>query len=117
MPDRDDGPTLFDLPPHTPYHGEPPFVATSDTSREAAHRQKALVQKKEDRVIAFVRSRGLYGATCDEVEVALEMLHQSASARCTTLRNEGIFFTTKTTRLTRSGCPAHVYYWRTPSPR
>ena len=50
----------------------------------AAH---AVTQKQRDRqlVISSLYKRGRHGATCDELEVALGMSHQTCSARCSEL--------------------------------
>jgi len=59
------------------------------------------------KVMAYISSRGKEGATCDEIEQALGISHQSASARCTELKANGDVHTL-TTRKTRSGRAAAV---------
>ena len=63
--------------------------------------------KDRNRIIAHL----LFGtdATCDEVEIALEMNHQTCSARFSELKREGIIVPT-VKRATRTGCKAQA--WR-----
>lgn len=61
-------------------------------------------------IIAFIESRGSMGATCDEIEVALGLKHQTASARVYDLRNAERICNSGKTRATRSGCQATVYW-------
>lgn len=49
------------------------------------------------------------GLTCDEVEVQLDLRHQTASARIRELRSEGRIYDTGERRPTRSGRPAIVW--------
>ena len=66
--------------------------------------------KKEDRIIAYIESRGFDGATCDEVEVALDMRHQTASAIISVeYRNTGVIIASRRRRKTRSGRGATVW--------
>lgn len=60
------------------YNGMPPHVGT-DTSVAAAAAIEPDVSRLASQVFAFVKAQG--GATCSEVEVALNMSHQTASAR------------------------------------
>ena len=62
-------------------NGSAPFVAGSDTSEEAAASIDGSAASLRNRVFAAVHGAGLYGMTCDEVEVALNLRHQTASAR------------------------------------
>ena len=52
---------------------------------------------------------GRYGATCDEIEQATGLLHQTASARMNDLVREGVITVTGHKRLTRRRRPADVY--------
>lgn len=61
-----------------PYNGEPPFVAGSDTSEGAAESMKASAASLRAKVLGHITSAE---STCDEVEVALGLRHQTASAR------------------------------------
>lgn len=61
------------------------------------------------RVHAFITSRGLQGATCDEVEAALGLPHQTASARVYDLAGGGQITADGQTRKTRSNRKARVW--------
>jgi predicted ArsR family transcriptional regulator len=99
MPD----PTLFDaVPPSVPV----------DTSEEAAESMVGSAAAIRARVFQFVVAHD--GATCDEVEVALKLKHQTASARLWELEGRGLLVKTMERRLTRSGRSARVY--REPTP-
>lgn len=52
---------------------------------------------------------GRYGATCDEIEAATGLLHQTCSARMNDLMNEGVIKPSGFKRSTRRGRPADVY--------
>lgn len=58
-------------------------------------------------VFKFIESMGSIGATCDEIEVRLELSHQTASARCSELKRLGQIVE-KGRRPTRSGRSAAV---------
>jgi hypothetical protein len=60
----------------------------------------------------YIKRRKWHGATCDEVEVALGMRHQTASARFTELKAAGHIFKDGRRRETRSGRTADVYVVR-----
>ncbi len=62
-----------------------------------------------ERVFRSIASRGEWGATCDETEVALDMLHQTCSARVRDLASTGDIQRTLRKRATRTGRPARVY--------
>lgn len=63
----------------------------------------------EARVLAFIRGRGDHGATDDEIEENLGLLHQNASARRRTLELRGRVVKTTQARRTRHGRWAGVY--------
>lgn len=48
-------------------------------------------------------------ATCSELEILLNLTHQTASARISELKRDEIIKETGKKRLTQSGRPAHVY--------
>lgn len=63
------------------------------------------------RIRAYVGARGKHGATCDEIEQALQLSHQAASARCTELlKSGGLVWHDQAKRRTRSGRWARVYH-------
>jgi hypothetical protein len=70
------------------------------------------------RVYNFIRDRGTEGATCEEIELALRLSHQTCSARCAELRNHPVHGGRimiqvaegkKIKRATLSGRSAYVY--------
>jgi len=78
-----------------------------DTSIAAANSIANGVEQLRARVLVEIRERG--GATCDEVEVALEFRHQTTSARIRELTIEGKIHDSGERRLTRSGRKAVVW--------
>ncbi len=61
------------------------------------------------KVLAHIVSCGVRGATCDEVEVALRMTHQTASARVNELKGRHAIVDSGNRRPTRSGRGAAVW--------
>lgn len=49
------------------------------------------------------------GGTCDEIEIALRLSHQNASARITELRRDAKIYDSGLRKKTRSGNSARVY--------
>ena len=94
---------------HRPFNDHPPFVAGSHTSEAAAHRAKQSAETMRARVLEYIATQGEDGATDDEVEVALGMLHQTASARRRELELSGHLQKTDLPRPTRTGTHAAVY--------
>lgn len=88
------------------YHGGNP-------ESEAAN---AATDKQRDRarVLGQLKMRDM---TCDELEVALGMRHQTCSARVADLKKEGRIVPTGLKRKTRTGCNAAVLRLRTPEHR
>ncbi len=78
-----------------------------ETSIIAARSVTESADQMRSRVLVAIREAG--GATCDEVEVSLEMKHQTASARIRELQLEGRVRDSGTRRKTRSGRPAVVW--------
>lgn len=91
------------------YDGLPPHERTSDTSREAAEAIKPKAAILRARCLAVIEAAGAEGATCDEVEAATGLLHQSASARVRELVQLGAIGPNGDRRQTRSGRSAQVY--------
>jgi hypothetical protein len=84
------------------YGGLPPFERSSPTSREAALSVVVLAVQVRQRVYDYVCLQGAYGATSDEVEAALGIVHQSASARIRELVLDGALVENGERRRTRS---------------
>jgi hypothetical protein len=82
-------------------------------SVEAALSMVPHTSKLRLRIYEYVLSRGDEGATCDEVEHALGLQHQTASARIWELRGNGdhpkLLIDSGRKRRTRSGRRATVW--------
>ena len=85
------------------------YVKGSDTSEGAAASVEEATPFLRGMVLAYVASRGDEGATCDEVESALDMRHQTASPRVNELAGRGFIVDSGRRRKTRSGRNAAVY--------
>lgn len=86
-----------------------PFVSNSATSEDAARSMVKPAAADRERVFAAISFAGRRGMTCDELEVALGMRHQSASARINDLQRERRIIASVRRRKTRSGRYAYVY--------
>lgn len=91
-----------------PYGGRPPFVAGSDTSEEASDAKAESAEADRTRVLRHIQRCGDNGATCWEVEVALHLPHQTASARICDLKERGFLVDSMERRITGNGCQAQV---------
>jgi hypothetical protein len=94
---------LFGAPPM------PPYVRNSDTSKGAAVSMVADARTLRDAVAALVKQRAARGATCHEVEWALKLSHQTASARIRELVLAGKLKDSGMRRPTASGRTAAVW--------
>jgi DNA adenine methylase len=83
-------------------------VSTADTSAAAGHAASESAPQVRAAVLALI-SKAADGLTCDEVEVALSLKHQTASARIRELALEESIEDSGRTRPTRSGCAAVVW--------
>jgi hypothetical protein len=82
----------------------------------AAHAHETPQAHKERVLAAVVRAihdAGPHGLTCDEVEMRLELSHQTASARCAEGKTRRLIFHSGRVRATRSGRSAAVYVSKT----
>jgi hypothetical protein len=61
------------------------------------------------RVVAHIASCGPHGATSDEVEAALGLLHQGCSARFTDAKRQGLIIPSGHRRPTRAGRMAAAF--------
>jgi hypothetical protein len=89
-------------------------LAYSDdgTSKAAAVKARPRAGSARVAIVEWVAERGELGATCDEVEAALGLSHQSCSARFNELKSTKfgrLLVATGEKRNTRSGSPAMVY--------
>lgn len=90
-----------------PRYPESPGFEHVDTSIEAADSVEPTAESMRLRVLHYVRQVGT--ATSDEVEVALNMIHQTASARIRELVLMERLYATGEKRKTRQGRNARVY--------
>lgn len=95
--------------PYDLYGGKPPYEQSSETSRQAAESIADSVTELARRVLNYITMRGDTGATNDEIEVALDMAHQTASARTRELVLKSRVRASGLRRRTRSGCEAAVW--------
>lgn len=86
-----------------------PFVRGSATSEAAALSQVTTSQVDEARVLDYIQRCLSWGATDDEIEQGLGMLHQTASARRRGLVLKGLVIESGRMRPTRSGRDAIVW--------
>jgi hypothetical protein len=84
------------------YHGgnKESVKANPETSRKL---------RDQRRILDYIHKQQLCGATCDEVEVALGLSHQTASARISELKKNKALMK-QGTRPTRTGSGAGVYF-------
>ncbi len=82
----------------------------ADTSVEAFQTTHSCVRSRQrDSILDFVRQRGSYGATCEEIEDALHLQHQTASARVTELAGLHLIAFGADRRRTKHNKSARVY--------
>lgn len=84
-----------------------PFVKDSDTSERAAFEKVPTRLRDEARVLAHITASG--GATDQETEAALGMIHETASARRHALRQKGFVRDSGLRRKTPRGRDAVVW--------
>ena len=92
-----------------PYAGRPGFVRGSDTSEAAADSVADRRVSHQQKVLKYFKRVGTQGTTDDDIEVALGLRHQTASARRRELELKGLVSKTDRRRRTRSGRTAAVY--------
>lgn len=96
------------------YDSMPPFVKGCDTSLAAALSVLPSAQAVRARIYHHIETLGEEGATDNEVERALGLRHQTASARRRELVQRGFVYDTGDRRRTDSGRKAKV--WRAAEP-
>lgn len=99
---------LFGQPAKAPAEFRPPSNSTT-TSAAAAESLLGCVRGLRLEVLRNIVACGDYGATADEIQVALSMRPQTCSARCNELRRAGLIVRDGRTRPTDSGRAAYVY--------
>ena len=100
--------SMKDLLGDRPYPYSPGYVRESATSKAAAQDVRSTAGQMRTQIAGYIRA-AVDGATCDEVEAALDLRHQTASARVRELVLSKEIRDTGRTRKTRSGSPARVY--------
>jgi hypothetical protein len=98
--------------PTLPFNGRPPFVKGSDTSEDASDSMVHDAAGIRGRVLAAI-TESSDGLTCDQVELALVLRHQTASARVRELALLGSIADSGRRRPTRSGRGAAVWIAKT----
>ncbi len=87
-----------------------PAFSNETTSKEAAKSMIDAAPSLRDKVFLFIKTNTEYGATCEEVETALNLSHQCASARITELHQKvGSIIDSGLRRKTKSGREAIVW--------
>ena len=81
----------------------------SSTSHDPAAAIRPHAEKIADRIIDFLGEMGAYGATCDEMERSLGLIHATCSSRIVELCRLNRIAKTSKFRVTRTGCRAVVY--------
>jgi predicted transcriptional regulator len=83
-----------------------PDLTPSQEAHESIKPQKQFIC---DRVMESIKARHSQGMTCDEVEIALGLTHQTASARVNELMKKKLIIDSTLRRKTRSGRKATVW--------
>lgn len=86
-----------------------PYVKGSQTSQEAAESMRPHAPTIRHRVFRYILEQGELGATDSQIETALALRHQTASARRRELELMGAVYRSKMCRRTGSGRMAGVY--------
>lgn len=86
-----------------------PYNKGSDTSRAAADVINPHLSRLEQIVFSFIAGQGRNGATCDEIELATNMSHQTTSARVRGLAKKARIMDSTARRWTRARRPAVVW--------
>jgi hypothetical protein len=96
---------------YEPYDGHPPHVRGSETSLGASVFQETSGKSGSDelRVLRLAVERGDDGLIDDEIEMALDLRHETASARRRGLVLKGCLRQKGEKRQTRRNCAAEVY--------
>ena len=88
--------------PYDPQGNKPPYAADSETSEYAAEMIESSASSMRGDIFRLMKTRGERGMTCNEVERALHMRHQTASARLYELRHKGLIVDSGQRRVTDS---------------
>ena len=80
----------------------------ADTSVQAHNRIRPTKSKQRAVVLEFIRSRGIYGATSEEIHAQLDIRYTAASARMSELKRDKLIVDSGRRRKTSTGSPARV---------
>lgn len=80
-----------------------------DTRHDSLKAIAGKVTELEASIMVFIKGRPTLGATCDEIEVALDLSHQTCSSRIHNLMRINQIKDSGSRRKTRSGRGARVY--------
>jgi predicted transcriptional regulator len=93
-----------------------PGYSNPTTSKDAAKSMEPKASALRIRILSELQVRASFGATCDELEQAMSLSHQTASARLREMVLAGSIVDSEQKRRTRSGRGAIVWYakegWR-----
>lgn len=99
-----------------PKYPDAPGYSNGSTSKDAATSVAPKAAALRLRILSELQLRGDVGATCDELEQAMDLSHQTASARLRELVLKGSIVDSGVKRLTRSSRSAIVWHakegWR-----
>lgn len=87
----------------------PAFQSGSETSRSAAEQIQGQVGRLQAIVYEAIFASGDFGRTRDELEVLLEMKHQTMNPRLRELEQKGLIADSGRVRLTRADREAVVW--------
>lgn len=90
------------------YGGTPPHQAHSETSKQAALSALSSAATDRERILGFIKARGVTGATSDECQAEFNLAHQTGSARVAELLQAGLIIESGRRRKTRRGRDADV---------
>lgn len=91
---------------------DPPCVASSDTSRDAAKSMKGHTPRLRGEVLKLFNHPNIVGSegwTCDEIEIQTGLSHQTCSPRVHELAKIGAIVDSGERRKTRTGRRATVW--------
>lgn len=101
---------------HNPRYPDTPGHNFRDTSKEAAERIAPKAPALRLRILGELQVRASFGATCDELEQAFGLSHQTVSARLREMNLAKSIYDSEKRRPTRSGRNAIVWFakegWR-----
>jgi hypothetical protein len=115
-------PSLFGFDPAKPgadrtaIYPNAPGYSNPTTSKDAAASVADRAPKLRNRILGELQVRADFGATCDELEQAFDLSHQTVSARLREMALGGLIVDSEKKRKTRTGRRAIVWHakegWR-----